>query len=257
MIRLLGDGANGKLLLYLLAVQAAVQIAAPYFNPYMLGCLKFSYSVYAVVICVANVAKIAFLPALGRLIQRWGAYRVFWLSAACIVLLPGMWLVSSDFRYLIGVQVVSGVVWAANDLAVLLLFFETIPCDKRINILTVFNLANAMATSLGSLLGGALLLFLGTTGPVYLLLFGLSTVARAAALVLLARVPATARAPASARAANASATGSASAGRPQLLPERLARPRYLPGPHWQRGKATTRGPLPAAESRALAETSKP
>ena len=75
----------------------------------------------------------------------------------------------------------------ANDLAVLLLFFETIPREKRINVLTAFNLASAVATSAGSLLGGALLLALGTTGQIYLLLFALSAVARAAALTLLLR----------------------------------------------------------------------
>ena len=65
---------------------------------------------------MANVAKIVFLLALGRLIDRWGAYRVFWLSAASIVLLPGMWLFSSDFRYLVAVQVFSGVVWESQRL---------------------------------------------------------------------------------------------------------------------------------------------
>ncbi len=250
----LADGVNGRLLLYLLAVQAAVQIAAPYFNPYMLGHLKFSYTVYAVVICAANVAKIAFLPALGRLIERVGVYRVFWLSAVCIVLNPGMWLVSSDFRYLIGVQVFSGVVWGANDLAVLLLFFETIPRDKRIGVLTVFNLANAVATCAGSLLGGALLLVLGTTGQAYLLLFALSTVARAAALVLLVRVPAKAR---SRRPRRLPSTVRVATARPQAVPDGLPRPRALQGPHWSRRPARPTSPLATPDSHVLANTSKP
>jgi MFS family permease len=245
---LLAGGVDGKLLLYLLAAQAGVQIAAPYFTPYMLGCLRFSYTVYAVVICVANVAKIVFLPALGRLIERVGVYRVFWLSAAAIVVVPGMWLVSCDFRYLIGVQVFSGVAWGANDLAVLLLFFETIPRDKRIDVLSVFNLANAIATSAGSLLGGALLLTLGTTGPVYLLLFALSAVARAAAMVLLARVPAAATSRVFGRLA--STVGAAIPRRP-AVPDRLPGPVYLQGPHWPHRAAPATSPLAAKEAHAL------
>ena len=245
MIRFLTDGADGRLLLYLLAVQAAVQIAAPYFNPYMLGHLKFSYCAYVVLVCAANVAKILFLPALGRLVQRWGAYRVFWLSALGIVVLPGMWLVSSDLRYLFSIQVFSGAVWGANDLASLMLFFETIPREKRISILTVFNLANAIATAAGSLLGGAILLIAGASGTTYLLLFTLSTVARAAALVLLVRVPAAAgfRRP--------STVGPTASLLPKVVPTSLARPRYLQGPHWSPGiTPAVGGVLPAAESRS-------
>jgi len=241
MIRFLTDGADGRLLLYLLAAQGAVQIAAPYFTPYMLGHLKFSYSTYVVLVCTANVAKILFLPALGRFIQRRGAYRVFWLSALGIVVLPGMWLVSSDFRYLICIQVFSGVLWGANDLASLMLFFETITHEKRISILTVFNLANAMATAVGSLLGGALLLIAGASGTTYLLLFVLSTVARAAALVLLVRVPA------AARFRQASTLRPTASLRPKTVPT-LARPQYLQGPHWSRGITPAAGVLPAAES---------
>ena len=53
----LTDGRNGRLLLYLMAAQAAVQIAGPYFNPYMLGELHFSYSTYAIVVCDLHCSK--------------------------------------------------------------------------------------------------------------------------------------------------------------------------------------------------------
>jgi MFS family permease len=173
------------------------------------------------------------------------------MSAACIVLLPGMWLVSSDFRYLVGVQVFSGAVWGANDLAVLLLFFETIPREKRINILTVFNLANAVATAAGSLLGGALLLVLGTTGQAYLLLFALSTVARAAALLLLVRVPASA-------GARWLRTVRLAIPQPHAAgADDLPRPRYLQGPHWRRRIAPPKSPLIVSEPDSLARASRP
>jgi MFS family permease len=202
----------------------AVQIAAPYFNPYMLGYLKFSYWAYVVLICAANVAKIAFLPLLGRSVQRWGAYRVFWLSAVGIVVLPGMWLFSSDFRYLVAIQVFSGALWAANDLASFMLFIETIPREKRVSILTMFNLANSVATVAGSLLGGALLLFAGTGGTTYLLLFTISTIARAAALMLLVRVPA------AATSRQASPLVPVASLLPRAVPAGRTRPRYLQHP---------------------------
>jgi MFS family permease len=102
-----------------------------------------------------------------------------------------MWMISTAVPFLIAVQILSGAAWGANDLASFLLFVETIPREKRVHLLTVFNFANASATAAGSLLGGALLLWLGAGRETYLALFALSTLARAGALVLLLRKPVT------------------------------------------------------------------
>ena len=175
IFRALTDGANGRLLLYLMAAQAAVQISAPYFNPYMLGELQFSYSIYVIVVCTAIVAKIVFLPTVGRIADRVGVRRLFWISAAAIVPVSALWMVSNHWGYLIAIQIYSGVAWCAFDLATLLLFFETIPRQKRVDVLAFFNLANAAATAGGSLLGAGILAALGANRHAYLILFGLST----------------------------------------------------------------------------------
>jgi len=185
----LTEGANGRLLLYLMASQAAVQISSPYFNPYMLGELQFSYSIYVIVVCAAIVAKIFFLPTVGRVADRVGVRRLFWISAAAIVPSPALWLVSNNYGYLIAVQIYSGMAWCAYDLATLLLFFETIPRQKRVDVLAYFNLANSAATAAGSLLGAGILAAWGANRHAYVILFLLSTAARAAAIVLLVRVP--------------------------------------------------------------------
>lgn len=181
--------ANGTLLVYLLLAQMGVQISAPYFNPYMLGQLKLSYLQYVLLSSAAYVAKIAFLPALGRLADRWGTTQMLWLCGLLIAPLPAMWLVSDSVAYLFVLQIYSGAVWAGFDLAMLLLFFETISAEKRIAILTIFNLANATAIVLGSLLGGLILVTLGTHRQVYLIVFLVSSIARGAALIVLARMP--------------------------------------------------------------------
>ena len=79
--------------------------------------------------------------------------------------------------------------WAAYELATLLLFFETIPAEKRVGVLTAFNLANAAAIVLGSTIGGALWLCFAASRAAYLALFVLSALARAGALLLLVRAP--------------------------------------------------------------------
>jgi hypothetical protein len=185
----LKNEANGRLLMYLLAAQAAVQISSPYFTPYMLGQLEMSYLTYVVLSSTAYVAKILCLPALGRLADRWGTTQLLWNSALAIAPLPAFWLVSDSPIYLFVLQIYSGAVWAGFELAMLLLFFESIPAEKRIAILTIFNFANAAAIVLGSLLGGAILAFLGASREVYWVIFLASSVARGVALLLLVRLP--------------------------------------------------------------------
>jgi MFS family permease len=156
----------------------------------MLSELHFSYTIYAIVVCAATVAKIYFLPTVGRIADRIGVRRVFLISAAASVFVPALWLVSSNWIYLIGVQIYSGMAWCAFDLATLLLFIETIPRQKRVDVLTMFNLANSLAMAGGSLLGAGILAALGANRGAYLALFAISTIARGLAIVLLVRMPA-------------------------------------------------------------------
>lgn len=188
IFRALRAGENGRLLLFLMAVQAAVQIAGPYFNPFMLGQLHFSYTTYAVVTCAAMVAKVYFLPTVGRIANRVGVRRVFWASAAGSIFVPLLWLASNNWIYLVVIQVYSGMVWCAFDLATLLLFIETIPRQKRVDVLAFFNLANSAAIAAGSLLGAGILSMLGGNRAAYLALFAISALGRAMAMPLLARV---------------------------------------------------------------------
>ena len=54
-----------RAILYMLAAQAACQIAGPYFNPYMLGQLKLSYVHYLILICTPYAGPGRLLACLG------------------------------------------------------------------------------------------------------------------------------------------------------------------------------------------------
>ncbi len=181
--------ADGRLLLFLLSTQLAVWVAGPYFTAYMFVHLGLSYVSYVALICAAYVAKIVFLPVLGRAAQQWGARRVLWASGLIIAPVPALWLASDHFVYLLVLQVISGGAWAAYELAMLLLFLDTIPRQKRVVILTAYNVANAAAVLCGSLLGGMLLTAFASTRLAYGAVFVASMLARFAALGLLVRMP--------------------------------------------------------------------
>jgi MFS family permease len=187
-----GSGA-ARLLGWLLAMQVAVNVAAPFFVPYMLGPLALSYDGFMLLTAASFLSRVAVLPLLGRLARRGGSDRVLRLGALGIVPLPALWLVSNDFTYLLVLQTAAGCAWAAVELATLLGFFEGLAQETRTSVLALYNLGSAAAVALGSLLGAALFATLGGGVFAYATLFAVSSLLRVAALPLLRRM---ARAPA-------------------------------------------------------------
>jgi MFS family permease len=163
---------DGKFLLYLMAIQAAVQLSGPYFTPFMLKQLHLSYASYMVLVASAFGAKMLALPWLGHLAHRYGARRLIVWGSIGIVPLASGWLVG-------------GVAWAAYELSWFLLFFEMLPREERTSVLTTFNFGHSLASVVGSLVGGAVLLTLGEQRHVYLGLFAASTLLR---IVVVARM---------------------------------------------------------------------
>jgi len=188
--------ASTRVLVYLLAVQVAVYTSGPYFSPYMLSELGISYLQFVMLIGLAFLGKMIALPVWGRFAKRFGVRRLLWVGGTGIVPIGGLWCVSDSLFYLGALQVVSGIVWAAYELAMVLLFFDGLPKSQRTSLLTLYNVGSATAMVGGGLLGAALLAWIGPTHGAYLTLFAFSSLARVGTLVLLAGVPNTAGPPA-------------------------------------------------------------
>jgi MFS family permease len=181
-------GAEGHLLGYLAFMTATVALASPYFTPYLLKHLHFSYTRYMLLIGSSFAAKVVALTYLAGVTRRLGALRVLRLSALGIVFIPFLWLCTQSFMGLFLLQIFAGFVWAGHEFSSFLLFFDTIRAKERTSLFTAFNLANAAATVGGSLVGGAVLGRLGPEASGYAGIFALSGVARLAAWVHLSRL---------------------------------------------------------------------
>jgi MFS family permease len=170
-------------------MQVGVNVAAPFFTPYMLSELALPYTSYVALVATSFVAKIVALPLLGRIARRHGARRLLVVGGAGIVPLAALWVVATGVAPLLAVQVLAGTAWAAYELATVLLVFEAIPAHERTTLLTLFNLANAIAMVLGALVGGVLLDAFGRGQAAYFALFLISTAGRGLTLILLRGVP--------------------------------------------------------------------
>ena len=149
------------------------------------------------------------MPAWGRYAMAVGPKRLLLAGGIAIVPISGLWMFSGYFNgwqttlpvniyfaqfdwvitgellYLFVVQFLSGIAWAAYELAMALMFFEAIPRQSRTSVLAIYNFGNALALVVGSLIGAAIMTALHESHAAYLTLFGLSSVLRLATLALL------------------------------------------------------------------------
>jgi MFS family permease len=196
--------AGGSLVGYLLAMQVAVQISGPYFTPFMLKQEGWSYVTYMLLIGLSFLGKVLALPLWGRLGQRIGATRLMWVGGLIIVPISGFWLasdllseihwtvagvtISAQLLCIAAIQLLSGVTWAAYELAMALLFLHGIPRKQRTSMLTLYHFGNAAAMVAGALIGLSVFRLLGEAHSTYMTLFVLSSVMRLAMVPLLLRI---------------------------------------------------------------------
>ena len=204
LLRKKGSIPGGRLVVYLLAMQVAVQISGPYFTPFMLKQERWSYVTFMLLIGLSFLGKVLALPLWGRIGQRVGATRLMWIGGLAIVPISGLWLLSeplTGMRWnvagieiwvrilcIAAIQIISGVAWAAYELAMALQFLHGIPRKQRTSMLTLYHFGNSAAMVVGALIGLAVFQLLGEGHGTYMTLFVLSSIMRGAMVPLLMRV---------------------------------------------------------------------
>lgn len=172
----------GRALACVLVAQVGVQIAGPYFTPYLLHTLGYSYGAYVLLLTASHAARIACLPLLGRMAQKRGVPALWRIGALGIVPLPLLWLVSPSVPWLVCVHLLSGAAWAAYELGIFLLLTEATRPEERAPRVALYTLAHATATVGGALIGGFILRAAGAGSGAFAILFAASSLVRGLAL---------------------------------------------------------------------------
>jgi MFS family permease len=186
------QGTQGShLLIYMIALQFTVQLASPFFAPFMLGPLRMNYANYAFLYAISFVAKILAYPWFAHVARKYGVHTVLRLSGLGIILVPAAFMLPANLGSLGLAQALSGFAWAGNELAYVLILLSAFNESERIRFLITYNVANAIAQTVGSLVGASLLDGFGRDHRAYLILFGVSCVARLLTLAPLRKISAT------------------------------------------------------------------
>jgi MFS family permease len=180
--------SGGRLLLYMLCLQVCVQVSGPFFGPYMLKQLELDYTVFAGLLCCSYLGRVLAMPLIGRFAKRFGAGNLLWVGGLGILPLSAIWVLSPSPYYLVGVQLLSGVLWGCYEMATMLLLLESIPANERTSVLTTQNALNAVTVVIGATAGAILFHLLGEGVYAYHTLFIVSAALRLGTVIMLARV---------------------------------------------------------------------
>ncbi len=154
--------------LFFASMQFAVAIASPFFTLYMLRDLGFSYVEFMANSAISVCVQFLTLNRWGRLSDLFGNRLILITTGSLIPFLPSLWLISTDYVYLLAVQALSGLAWAGFSLSASNYVFDLTPPARRATLMAAHNVIAAAAVFLGATLGG----LLGTWLPREITLFG-------------------------------------------------------------------------------------
>ncbi|QDU68160.1 MFS transporter [Engelhardtia mirabilis] len=170
-----------RLVLMVGLLQLPVQIAAPFFNPFMLEELEFTYVEFMVASASILLLKVLVLPLWGRSIDRHGARRTLLRGAVLLALVPLPWVIAERLWFVVLCQLLSGAAWSGFEVGQFSLLLEVSYRRMRPTIFAAQAMVNGTAQLAGGLLGS--LVIANSADPRSV--FALSGVLRMAVVVML------------------------------------------------------------------------
>lgn len=164
----------------------SVYWAAPYFAPFMLSELHFSYAEFMIATLSAIVLKAAVSSLWGRLIDERGARLVYIVTMFCVAVVPLLWMRAEGLMLVLVAQTFSGVSWSGFENGQLALLLKHSSSKDRPYLFAAQSLSNGWMQLAGVVTAALVILprVEGYRDIFALSLFGRLIVAMAAPLVI-------------------------------------------------------------------------
>ncbi len=151
------DRAFREYSLFFAAVQGAVALSGPFFSVYMLRELEFTYWQFTASTGAAILTQFFTLAAWGHACDHFGNRFAMLLSSLLIPIVPALWLFSTDFHYILFVQVMSGIAWGGFTLSTANYLYDLRPPGTDFaGYAAVQSALSAVGVFCGALAGGYL-----------------------------------------------------------------------------------------------------
>jgi len=147
----------GRMILYLVLLNFVVNLAGPFFTPYMLRELKIDYLTYTILEVLAIAATLWAVTHWGDAADRAGNRKMLLVAGPIIGLVPLLWMVSSNLVVLGAVEIFTGFAWAGFNLLSTNYIFDATTSENRTAYLVYFTAGVSIASALGALTGGLMI----------------------------------------------------------------------------------------------------
>jgi predicted MFS family arabinose efflux permease len=170
---------QGKLIIFLFFFYITVHFSAPYFNPYMLGKLKFNYLEYMIITSVAYFGRVFAYKLIQNRAKSRHINKLLIFSTLGITTSPLLWALTENYGAILAIEFLSGCYWAGFELSTTLLYYQKIDDRERTSIITYITFLNTTGMVIGSSLGACFMAILPPDANRYIILFAGSTLLRA------------------------------------------------------------------------------
>ncbi len=160
----------------------SINIAGPFFNPYLVESLKANASVVGALSVVATLAALPGQRLFGILVDRWGTRQVQLITGLLIPLLPWAWALTRSPWHVVPINLAAGFLWAGYELSNFNFLLTLTPEDRRPRYSAVYQIVVTTALAGGAAIGGIVAQRWG-----YAPVFILSGIGRLCAALLFAR----------------------------------------------------------------------
>jgi MFS family permease len=191
-LRRLKGTDQGSLIFFLFFFFISVHSASPYFTPYMLNVLKFSYFEYMMVISISFIGRIITFKLLQARAKPRQINGILMFSVIGISSSPLFWSLSQNYGWILFVEFLSGCYWAGFELATTMTYYKKIADHERTRVMSYISFFNVSGMTVGCLLGAAFMKYLPSAwmpaGDRYLSLFIVASCARLFVVLFLPHV---------------------------------------------------------------------
>ena len=184
-----------RFVVFVSSMNFAASVSGPFFAMYMLQDLRLSYFEYTIVVAAAVIAQFVVMRTWGSLSDQFGNRTILKVCGTLITFNPALWLISSNFWFVVFIQFYSGIFWAGFTLAAANFVFDAVTPPKRARCVAYQSIINGSLVFSGAIVGGfvtrhvpaELVQHLGLWVPQspFIALFVLSGILRAAVMLFL------------------------------------------------------------------------
>jgi MFS family permease len=143
-----------RFVFFVSAMNFATAISGPYFAMYMLSDLKLSYRDYTIVVSAVVLVQFAVMRSWGALSDQFGNRQIMRVCGTLVSINPLLWLISSNFWWVIFIQLYSGLFWAGFNLAAANFVFDAVTAPKRARCFAYQSIINGALVFIASVIGG-------------------------------------------------------------------------------------------------------